>query len=180
MGFWEDRANLAGKVAVVMGGGGGLGRACALDLGRADARLTFARDPRLYQITSLALLLAYGKCWLHFEVGSGQLAITLGAALLAQFLGTRFWRLPAFDPRSALISGLMEILSIARICVGMVSTPGGRQNRLAVILSKEMVKTISSVPATSTSWFWTMIPPYAGSSRWRWRGRSTTRTSSRS
>ena len=39
MGFWEDRANLTGKVAVVVGGGGGLGRACALDLGRAGCRL---------------------------------------------------------------------------------------------------------------------------------------------
>ena len=46
---------------------------------------------------------------------------------------------------SALISGLMEIFSIARICVGMVSTPGGRQNRLAVMLSKEMVKTSSTL-----------------------------------
>src|SRR5439155_702411 len=72
----------------------------------ADARLTFARDPRFYQITSLALLLAYGTSWLHFEIASGQLAITLGAALLAQLLCTRLWRLPAFDPRSALISGL--------------------------------------------------------------------------
>jgi len=39
MGFLEDRANLAGKVAVIVGGGGGLGRACALDLGRAGVRL---------------------------------------------------------------------------------------------------------------------------------------------
>ena len=58
----------------------------------------------------------------------------------------------------ALISGLIEILSIDRIWVGMVSTPGGRQNMLAVMLSNEMVKTsrrlatmagISSGSATS-------------------------------
>ena len=38
MGFWEERANLTGKVAVVVGGGGGVGRACALDLARAGCR----------------------------------------------------------------------------------------------------------------------------------------------
>src|SRR5436190_15690360 len=30
----------------------------------------------------------------------------VGAALLTQYLCTRIWNLPAFDPRSALISGL--------------------------------------------------------------------------
>jgi len=39
VGFLEDRANLGGKLAVLVGGGGGLGRACALDLGRAGVRL---------------------------------------------------------------------------------------------------------------------------------------------
>jgi len=35
MGFVDDRAGLAGKVALIAGGGGGLGRAVALDLARA-------------------------------------------------------------------------------------------------------------------------------------------------
>lgn len=35
MSFLEDRAELKGKIAVMIGGGGGLGRACALDFGRA-------------------------------------------------------------------------------------------------------------------------------------------------
>ena len=48
----------------------------------------------------------------------------------------------------ALISGLMETFSMDRICVGMVSTPAGRQNRLAVVLSKEMVKA-SRKPASA-------------------------------
>src|SRR5207245_6467959 len=73
---------------------------------RAETHPPFARDARFYQIISLALLLAYGKCCLNFEIGFGQLAIILGAALLAQFLWARLCRLPAFDPRSALISGL--------------------------------------------------------------------------
>src|SRR5438105_10276712 len=56
MGFWEDRANLAGKVAVVMGGGGGLGRACALDLGRAGARLALCdRNEELLTDTAATL-----------------------------------------------------------------------------------------------------------------------------
>ena len=49
---------------------------------------------------------------------------------------------------SALISGLIEIFSMDRIWVGIVSTPAGRQNRLAEVLSKEMVKA-SSTPATT-------------------------------
>jgi NAD(P)-dependent dehydrogenase (short-subunit alcohol dehydrogenase family) len=39
MGHLEDRAGLRGRVAIIVGGGGGLGRACALDLGRAGMRL---------------------------------------------------------------------------------------------------------------------------------------------
>jgi hypothetical protein len=64
------------------------------------------RDPRLYQIASLSGLLLYGLLWLHFEVSPWQIAITLGTALLTQYAGTRFFNLPAFDPKSPLISAL--------------------------------------------------------------------------
>ena len=64
------------------------------------------RDPRLYQIAVLTSLLLYGVLRLDFEVPPAQAAILLGTALLAQAACTRIWRLPAFDPRSALISGL--------------------------------------------------------------------------
>jgi 3-oxoacyl-[acyl-carrier protein] reductase len=37
--YLDDRADLAGKVAVVVGGGGGIGRACAVDLAGAGVRL---------------------------------------------------------------------------------------------------------------------------------------------
>ena len=53
MGFWEERANLSGKRALVAGGGGGLGRACALDLARTGVRLALCdRDAAALQATS--------------------------------------------------------------------------------------------------------------------------------
>jgi Na+-transporting NADH:ubiquinone oxidoreductase subunit NqrB len=64
------------------------------------------RDPRLYQILVLAALLAYGVVQLDFDVTLPRAALLLGTALLTQAVCTRLWRLPAFDPRSALISGL--------------------------------------------------------------------------
>ena len=63
-------------------------------------------DPRLYQIASLSILLLYGLLFLHFDVSIWQIAITLGAAQLTQYAGTRYFQLPAFDPKSALISSL--------------------------------------------------------------------------
>jgi Na+-transporting NADH:ubiquinone oxidoreductase subunit NqrB len=63
-------------------------------------------DPRLWQIGTLAVLLIYGMGWLDFEIRSPQAAITLATALFVQWACTRLWKLPAFDPRSALISGL--------------------------------------------------------------------------
>jgi 3-oxoacyl-[acyl-carrier protein] reductase len=37
--YLDDRANLAGKLAVIVGGGGGIGQACAVDLAGAGMRL---------------------------------------------------------------------------------------------------------------------------------------------
>ena len=39
MGYLEERAGLAGKRAIVIGGGGGLGEASAVELGAAGVRL---------------------------------------------------------------------------------------------------------------------------------------------
>ncbi len=66
----------------------------------------FWRDPRLYQIASLSTLLLYGLLWLHFDVSVWQIAITLSIALLTQYASTRYFNLPAFDPKSPLISAL--------------------------------------------------------------------------
>ena len=64
------------------------------------------RDPRPYQIATLAFLLAYGLIRLGFDVPTLHVALILVAALLAQWALTAAWGLPRFDPRSALISGL--------------------------------------------------------------------------
>jgi enediyne biosynthesis protein E5 len=65
-----------------------------------------ALDPRLYQIAMLACLLAYGMLRLDFEITAARAATILATTLLTQYACTRFWKLPAFDPRSAWISGL--------------------------------------------------------------------------
>jgi len=69
-----------------------------------------ARDPRVYQIAVLGSLLVYGIGWLDFEVRPGQAILILAAVLLTQYCCTRIWKLPVYDPRSALISGLSVCL----------------------------------------------------------------------
>lgn len=63
-------------------------------------------DPRLYQIACLGVLLVYGVGWRAFDVSAPQIAVTISGVLAAQAIGTRCAGLPAFDARSALISGL--------------------------------------------------------------------------
>jgi Na+-transporting NADH:ubiquinone oxidoreductase subunit NqrB len=63
-------------------------------------------DPRLYQIAALAVLLFYGCVRLQFDVTLATILRILCAVLAAQYVFTRLWRLPFFDPWSALISGL--------------------------------------------------------------------------
>ena len=64
------------------------------------------RDPRPYQIATLAILLAYGLIRLDFDVPALHVVLILATALLSQWALTAAWGLPRFDPRSALISGL--------------------------------------------------------------------------
>src|SRR5688500_889053 len=63
-------------------------------------------DPRIYQISVLAGLLVYGLFGLDFEIDWPQMAVSLGGVLLTQWACTRLWKLPRFEVRSALISGL--------------------------------------------------------------------------
>jgi enediyne biosynthesis protein E5 len=64
------------------------------------------RDPRLYQISTLGLLLAWGLIGLDLEVRWDVAVATVGSALFAQYVFTRAVGLPRFDPKSALISSL--------------------------------------------------------------------------
>ncbi|HYM80694.1 MAG TPA: RnfABCDGE type electron transport complex subunit D [Candidatus Limnocylindria bacterium] len=69
-------------------------------------KLQLPRDPRIYQISVLAGLFVYGLTALHFEVRPLQAAVLLGTVLATQFVCSKLGKLPAFDSRSALISGL--------------------------------------------------------------------------
>ena len=80
------------------------------------------RDPRLYQIFTLSSLLGYGMFVLDFEIAGGRAATILAVALLTQYGCTRLWRLPAFDPRSALISGLSLCLMLRTSSDGLALT----------------------------------------------------------
>jgi enediyne biosynthesis protein E5 len=71
-----------------------------------NASRVWLQDPRIYQILVLACLLVYGVTRLDFEIGAARALLLLGTALLTQLACTRLWRLPFFDPKSALISGL--------------------------------------------------------------------------
>jgi len=63
-----------------------------------------ALDPRLYQIVSLGTLLLYGVIWLRFDLSAIQIAVTISAALLIQYAGTRSAGLSTLDLKSPLIS----------------------------------------------------------------------------
>lgn len=54
----------------------------------------------------LSALLAYGVCGLDFHLSAGHIAAVIGAALGTQWLCSKLWRLPVYDPLSALISGI--------------------------------------------------------------------------
>ena len=63
-------------------------------------------DPRHYQIAVLTSLLFYGILWLDLEVRAVQAIGILITAQLTQYVCTRLFGLPRFDPKSALISSL--------------------------------------------------------------------------
>lgn len=63
-------------------------------------------DPRLYQIAVLGTLLVYGVLVLEFQIPLLHVAVILVTALATQWIAGSWAGLPAFDPRSALISAL--------------------------------------------------------------------------
>jgi Na+-transporting NADH:ubiquinone oxidoreductase subunit NqrB len=79
------------------------------------------RDPRYFQMATLVGLLTYGLLVLNFDVGLAQAAVTLSSALSAQFIFTKLYKLPRFDPRSALISGLSLTLLLRSNDLGLIA-----------------------------------------------------------
>lgn len=65
-----------------------------------------SKDPRNYQIATLAALVGYGLIGLDLEIGLQMAVVLVGTATLTQWLGTRLAGLARFDPKSALISSL--------------------------------------------------------------------------
>ncbi|HSL84522.1 MAG TPA: RnfABCDGE type electron transport complex subunit D, partial [Thermoanaerobaculia bacterium] len=64
------------------------------------------RDPRHFQISVLASLLAWGLLGLDLEVRPGVAATVVATALAVQWLGGRLTGAGPFEPRSVLISAL--------------------------------------------------------------------------
>jgi len=78
-------------------------------------------DPRWYQIAMLSALLGYGVLGLGFGLSAPRIAATIGAALATQYLCGRLWRLPKFDPLSALISGIGLCTLLRTGSIGMMA-----------------------------------------------------------
>ena len=66
----------------------------------------FWSDARHYQIAALATLLIYNIGWLDFGARPLNSALAIVSALATQAVCTWWFKLPAFDPRSPLITGL--------------------------------------------------------------------------
>jgi enediyne biosynthesis protein E5 len=72
-------------------------------------------DPRLYQIGTLATLLAYGMVWLDFDITPGRAGLIVGTALATQRTGDWLSGAPVrfgSSARSALISALSLCLLV--------------------------------------------------------------------
>ena len=82
-------------------------------------------DPRWYQIGMLSALLGYGL-WLGFGLSWIHALGMIGSALAAQWICSKLWRLPRFDPLSALISGigLATLLRTNGLWLAMLAAAG--------------------------------------------------------
>ena len=63
-------------------------------------------DPRVYQAAVQASLLLYAMLVLGFDVAPSRLALLLTVSIATQFVCTKLFRLPQFDPKSAINTGL--------------------------------------------------------------------------
>jgi Na+-transporting NADH:ubiquinone oxidoreductase subunit NqrB len=98
-------------------------------------------DPRYYQIAVLTGLLAYGTLVLEFDLRSWQIPLTLGAALATQWFCTWLFRLPTFDPKSALISALSLclLLRVDALWIAAVAAIVAIGSKFAVQVGKKHV-----------------------------------------
>lgn len=63
-------------------------------------------DPRYYQIFALSSILVFGLLKNRLDTNLYNISFILISIIAAQFTATKIWKLPKFDPKSALISGL--------------------------------------------------------------------------
>ncbi len=69
-------------------------------------KILYRVDPRTYQTSILCILLVYGVLFLNFEIPASQIVAILITTFLTQYVLTKTIKLPFFDPKSAMISGL--------------------------------------------------------------------------
>jgi Na+-transporting NADH:ubiquinone oxidoreductase subunit NqrB len=93
------------------------------------------RDPRYFQIASLASLLLYGMIRLGFDVSPARALLLIGFALATQLLCSRAAGLPAVDFKSALISGLSLCLLLRTNSAALAAATG-----IAAIASKFLLR----------------------------------------
>jgi enediyne biosynthesis protein E5 len=90
-------------------------------MSKANRILSVASDPRYYQIIVLSLLLGYGIIELDFGIRWQNALIIVSTALVVQFLGTRYARLPRFDPLSPLITSMSLTLLLRTDTIGLAA-----------------------------------------------------------
>jgi Na+-transporting NADH:ubiquinone oxidoreductase subunit NqrB len=84
-------------------------------------RLSRLCDPRYYQIVVLTALLTIGIGVLDFGIRWQNAVVIMLMAQATQYLGTQLFRLPRFDPLSALITSLSLTLLLRTELIGLAA-----------------------------------------------------------
>ena len=83
--------------------------------------LSRLRDPRYYQIVVLTTLLTIGIVFLDFGIRWQNALVIMLMAQATQYAGTSLFRLPRFDPLSALITSLSLTLLLRTELIGLAA-----------------------------------------------------------
>lgn len=110
MSLLDDRAQLRGKVAMIIGGGGGIGRAVAIDLARAGVRVAIC------DVDAGALATAEGEVRAEGELLLSQVTDACDPAAVERFFA-------AFDEVSPHLDILVNIAGGTRFAMFADSTP---------------------------------------------------------